>query len=128
MKTEPEQYASLYVSAVINEMNPRSIIPIVKKAYVAGFNAALTAAPTVATDNSGEKHSIRCASYTSEGLQKRGHKPGECNCKSVASPVEEEQEYLWRQVDKIFNVKWSYGMPDHVMEELKEKFILTRKS
>lgn len=40
---------------------------------------------------------------------------------------EERQEDLWREVDRIFNVKWTFGMPDDVMQELKEKFKITRK-
>lgn len=40
---------------------------------------------------------------------------------------QEDQETLWREVDRIFNVKWTFGMPDDVMQELKEKFKITRK-
>jgi hypothetical protein len=40
---------------------------------------------------------------------------------------QEDQETLWQEVSRIFNVKWSYGMPDEVMQELKEKFTITRK-
>jgi hypothetical protein len=47
------------------------------------------------------------------------------------TPEKEEsqgnQETLWSEVDKIFNTKWTYGMPDDVMQELKEKFTITRK-
>lgn len=39
----------------------------------------------------------------------------------------DEQETLWRDVNRIFNVKWTCGMPDDVMQELKEKFTITRK-
>lgn len=46
---------------------------------------------------------------------------------SVTNPVESQEE-LWREVDKVFNVKWTYGVvPDDVMNELKEKFTITRK-
>lgn len=46
--------------------------------------------------------------------------------KEIFEPID-EQEILWREVDKVFNVKWSYGMPEDVLNELKEKFTITRK-
>jgi hypothetical protein len=35
-------------------------------------------------------HSIRCASYTSEGLRKRGHIAGKCDCQPEAAGQEQE--------------------------------------
>jgi len=36
---EGEKLANLYVAVVMNEMKPRSIIPVVKRAFIAGFKA-----------------------------------------------------------------------------------------
>jgi hypothetical protein len=37
-------------------------------------------------------HSIRCASYTSEGLRKRGHIAGKCDCQPEAAGQEQEMQ------------------------------------
>jgi hypothetical protein len=60
----------------------------------------------------------------------RGFPTGEVVEGAKVTPEKEDsqdQETLWSEVDKIFNTKWTYGMPDDVMQELKEKFTITRK-
>lgn len=42
-------------------------------------------------------------------------------------PTVEPQDWIWRDVDKVFSCKWSYGMPDDVMKELLSRFTITRK-
>lgn len=48
-------------------------------------------------------HSIRCAAYTNDGLQKRGHIPGECNCKEPLEDTgsKETQEEVHEMIAKV---------------------------
>jgi hypothetical protein len=82
-----------------------------------------------------EVHSIRCASYTSEGLRKRGHVPGACDCKE--KPVKEiksAEEILRKNIaitqrHEFNNAAWAdavtrvdYKMMLTAMEEYANQF------
>lgn len=40
LRTEPEKLADLWIAVNMPEMKPRSIIPLVKRAYLSGYKLA----------------------------------------------------------------------------------------
>lgn len=59
-----------------------------------------------------KRHSIRCASYTSDGLRSRGHVPGECDC-----GAEEKQTLGWnlsrKKMPDFDGMYYVYGFMHH---------------
>lgn len=73
-----------------------------------------------------ETHSIRCASYTTENLKKRGHKPGECDCKPKPEPVESQEE-LWREAYLEIVSLYPHPIIGSIFNKLEAKFSITRR-
>jgi hypothetical protein len=78
-------------------------------------------------DQPEEIHSIHCASYTTEALQKRGHVAGKCDCKDQPSVREENQEEIWKEIFSNYPVAdWLYSA--EYVKDIASKFTITRKT
>lgn len=115
------EYAIRNIDDYINSaIHPSSPVSRMIKSFI---KAALPEPPEVAVllPPVSQQHSIYCASYTTEALQKRGHIPGKCDC-GQPEKVESQEELL---DELIYN---TFGANILGREEILKQFIITRKS